>query len=231
MLRTLVLLGLLYGPQVFAAFYLGIEAGGAESVRETLHFVKNGGTRIDLNDADYGKAFEWGSIAGAQISKSIAVELTYNQRSGYEFDRFAVSINGSTSSAPLLYTGDVSNKTYMAVINYSLISIANLEALVFVGNGFSSTKVEALNENLNGNLSSTFSNSKEKSKALQTGVKLSVNILRTIRLGLGYRYINLGSFKGPSLEYDLSSTPETVSEPISGKLKCSEAFVVVHYML
>jgi opacity protein-like surface antigen len=215
--------------QANAVSYIAAEFGSAYSFKEGNSFINSFNKKINLNNNDYGKVYEWGMAIGSMLSENNSMEIAYNTRNKYSYDKYSIAIDDVTtaSNQQLKILGKINNTSLIIFYNYDLLKMSRFALGINTGYGWSINKVTNLNEYLADNsLDAIIQSNKKRTNAFSFGVKLNITISNNFQLCAGYRYSNLGKFASGASAIN-PNTPELISpiQQITGNLKINEVYL------
>ena len=213
----------------YAVSYIAGEFGSAQSYKEGNSFFNSFKNNIKLSNNNYGKVYEWGIALGSMLSESNSVELAYNSRKKYTYDKYTIAIDNNSASGDqqLKFLGKIDNTTFIIFYNYDLFTYQRFTLGINTGYGWSYNKISELNEYLpNAALEASISSNNKKSNVYSFGAKINFMINDKLQLVAGYRYSNLGKFASGATysSVDNPANNGTIQQ-ITGNLKINEVYL------
>jgi opacity protein-like surface antigen len=174
-------------------FYVKGYLGGSFSVNENLQVHGNQGYPDPYNDfsSRIGKTFLWGGGIGYRINSLLRIDLTYDNRSGFKYDK-------TFTNSDRHRTFTIDNDTYMANLYFDASGIPKFPSTIFcpyvgfgLGLSYNKTK-DYTSAAISTSVTNYVSSYTRSSMAWQVMLGSSIDLAQHIQLDLGYRYASLG---------------------------------------
>ena len=241
-------------------FYLGIEATYSASMSANMDVSSVSsvsGAYFDVAangyDSNLRQAFGYGILAGYNLSDIFALELAYNNRPLFKYERyqsFPYTPGDTTAVGNRTRYFDLQNQTAMlnGVIHLtSIFGVSRIEPFISLGVGFAGNTVTNFHtigsadapNNFDGTSYSQMTAKTVYKLAAQAGLGLDYSLSSRWKAKVGYRFIYGGNFESQNYVLDDPDYPSGIGLPYTGNsiapwkgtLKNNEVYLGLTYSL
>ena len=213
-------------------YYITAKGGVSKTsdTGETTFDAAGGGLRTFENE-DLGTGSAFGFSVGKYLTNSFRLELEAIKRTGYEYDA-RISTVGLTNN-----TFEANIQTEALFVNgfydFQPLSIRNTAITPYLGGGvgISKNKMGTTDVILNGIPNGQTVDSQTIHQfAYKFSAGTLVSLTEQLSLDVNYQYVNLGSFKGGTNQFNDGVLGTVLARPINGgEIKTQELMVGLQY--
>lgn len=213
-------------------YYITAKGGVSKTsdTGETTFDAAGGGLRTFENE-DLGTGSAFGFSVGKYLTNSFRLELEAIKRTGYEYDA-RISTVGLTNN-----TFEANIQTEALFVNgfydFQPLSIRNTAITPYLGGGvgFSKNKMGTTEVIANGIPNGqTVDGNTIHQFAYKLSAGTLVSLTEQLSLDVNYQYVNLGSFKGGTNQFNDGVLGTVLARPINGgEIKTQELMVGLQY--
>lgn len=237
--------------------YLGFELGYSSSLQANVavnenpnslsHFVWD--HPIEGWNSRLGNSVIYGAIFGYNLTQLLALELSYNYRPSYQYDKYQTVPTSKAIGSRIRYF-DLNNQTFIlnGVVHLSALTPdlqtfqarTHIEPIINLGLGVARNTVTNFHGLCVGyQPGMVFSKMEDKTTydfAAQVGAGVNINLASNWDMRLGYRFLYGGNFKtqdyvtdDPDNQHPLTPGSGNSANAWSGRLLANEVYVNLFY--
>ncbi len=235
MLRKLTLALLLTLPTMAMAidlegYYITAKGGASKTFNTgTTSFNAFDGTLQSFENEDLGTGSAFGFSVGKYLTDSFRLELEAIKRTGYEYDARSSSVSATTFEANIQTEALFVNGFY----DFQPFSMSNTAITPYLGGGvgISKNKMGTTDVIFNGIPNGqTVDGNTIHQFAYKLSAGTLVSLTEQLSLDVNYQYVNLGSFKGGTNQFDDGVLGTVLARPTNGgEIKTQELMVGLQY--
>ena len=207
--------------------------GGVSKTSDTgeTTFDTQGGTLRTMQNEDLGTGSAFGFSVGKYLTDSFRLELEAIKRTGYEYDT-PFSTVGLTNNA---FEANIQTEALFVngFYDFQPFSMSNTAITPYLGGGvgISKNKMGTNDLILNGTPNGqTVDGNTIHQFAYKLSAGTLVSLTEQLSLDVNYQYVNLGSFKGGTNQFDDGVLGTVLARPINGgEIKTQELMVGLQY--
>ena len=213
-------------------YYITAKGGVSKTsdTGETTFDAAGGGLRTFENE-DLGTGSAFGFSVGKYLTNSFRLELEAIKRTGYEYDALITTV-GLTNNA---FEANIQTEALFVngFYDFQPLSIRNTAITPYLGGGvgISRNKMGTIVRHNNGipNLV-TIDDNTINQFAYKLSAGTLVSLTEQLSLDVNYQYVNLGSFKGGTNQFNDGVLGTVLARPINGgEIKTQELMVGLQY--
>lgn len=207
--------------------------GGVSKTSDTgeTTFVNQFGISRTMQNEDLGTGSAFGFSVGKYLTNSFRLELEAIKRTGYEYDT-PFSTAGLTNNA---FEANIQTEALFVngFYDFQPFSMSNTAITPYLGGGvgISKNKMGTTDLILNGTPNGqTVDGNTIHQFAYKLSAGTLVSLTEQLSLDVNYQYVNLGSFKGGTNQFDDGVLGTVLARPINGgEIKTQELMVGLQY--
>ena len=207
--------------------------GGVSKTSDTgeTTFDTQGGTLRTMQNEDLGTGSAFGFSVGKYLTDSFRLELEAIKRTGYEYDT-PFSTAGLTNNE---FEANIQTEALFVngFYDFQPFSMSNTAITPYLGGGvgISKNKMGTTDLILNGTPNGqTVDGNTIHQFAYKLSAGTLVSLTEQLSLDVNYQYVNLGSFKGGTNQFDDGVLGTVLARPINGgEIKTQELMVGLQY--
>ena len=205
--------------------------GGVSKTSDTgeTTFVNQFGLSRTMQNEDLGTGSAFGFSVGKYLTNSFRLEIEAIKRTGYEYDTPFVQFTNNAFEANIQTEALFVNGFY----DFQPFSMSNTAITPYLGGGvgISKNKMGTTDVILNGIPNGqTVDGNTIHQFAYKLSAGTLVSLTEQLSLDVNYQYVNLGSFKGGTNQFDDGVLGTVLARPINGgEIKTQELMVGLQY--
>ena len=205
--------------------------GGVSKTSDTgeTTFVNQFGLSRTMQNEDLGTGSAFGFSVGKYLTNSFRLEIEAIKRTGYEYDTPFVQFTNNAFEANIQTEALFVNGFY----DFQPFSMSNTAITPYLGGGvgISKNKMGTTDVILNGIPNGqTVDGNTIHQFAYKLSAGTLVSLTEQLSLDVNYQYVNLGSFKGGTNQFDDGVLGTVLARPLNGgEIKTQELMVGLQY--
>jgi len=205
--------------------------GGVSKTSDTgeTTFVNQFGLSRTMQNEDLGTGSAFGFSVGKYLTNSFRLEIEAIKRTGYEYDTPFVQFTNNAFEANIQTEALFVNGFY----DFQPFSMSNTAITPYLGGGvgISKNKMGTTDVILNGIPNGqTVDGNTIHQFAYKLSAGTLVSLTEQLSLDVNYQYVNLGSFKGGTNQFNDGVLGTVLARPINGgEIKTQELMVGLQY--
>ena len=205
--------------------------GGVSKTSDTgeTTFVNQFGLSRTMQNEDLGTGSAFGFSVGKYLTNSFRLEIEAIKRTGYEYDTPFVQFTNNAFEANIQTEALFVNGFY----DFQPFSMSNTAITPYLGGGvgISKNKMGTTDVILNGIPNGqTVDGNTIHQFAYKLSAGTLVSLTEQLSLDVNYQYVNLGSFKGGTNQFDDGVFGTVLARPLNGgEIKTQELMVGLQY--
>ena len=213
-------------------YYITAKGGVSKTFNTgTTSFVNGDGNLFTFQNEDLGTGSAFGFSVGKYLTNNFRLELEAIKRTGYEYDAriTTVGLTSNTEEAKIQTEALFINGFY----DFQPFTMSNTAITPYLGGGvgISRNKMGTIMEHTRGLPNGvTIGGNTINQFAYKLSAGTLVSLTEQLSLDVNYQYVNLGSFKGGTNQFDDGVLGTVLARPINGgEIKTQELMVGLQY--